>query len=182
MLTIYNTLTGKKEEFRPLQAKVVRMYVCGVTVYDYCHLGHARSALVFDVIRRYLAYRGFAVTLVKNFTDVDDKIIRRAQEQGKDWKEITSTYITAYHEDMRRIGVEPATVEPKATEHMAEIIGLVDTLIQKGMAYEVEGDVYFQVEKFPAYGMLSKRKLEDMQAGARVEVDERKRNPMDFAL
>jgi cysteinyl-tRNA synthetase len=158
------------------------MYVCGVTVYDYCHLGHARSALVFDVIRRYLAYRGLAVTFVKNFTDVDDKIIRRAQEQRKDWKELTSTYITPDHEDMRRIGVQPATVEPKATEHMAEIIALVGSLIEKGMAYEVEGDVYFQVEKFPAYGMLSKRKLEYMQSGARVEIDERKRSPMDFAL
>jgi cysteinyl-tRNA synthetase len=181
-LKIHNTLSGRKEVFEPIIRGTVRMYVCGVTVYDYCHLGHARSALVFDVIRRYLAYRGLAVTFVKNFTDVDDKIIRRAQEQGKDWEEITSTYITAYHEDMRRIGVEPATVEPKATEHMTEIIGLVGSLIEKGMAYEVEGDVYFQVEKFPAYGMLSKRRLEDMQAGARVEVDERKRNPMDFAL
>jgi cysteinyl-tRNA synthetase len=181
-LQIHNTLSGRKELFESIIRGTVRMYVCGVTVYDYCHVGHARSALVFDVIRRYLAYRGLAVTFVKNFTDVDDKIIRRAQEQGKDWKEITSTYITAYHEDMRRIGVEPATVEPRATEHMAEIIGLVRSLIEKGMAYEVEGDVYFQVEKFPAYGMLSKRKLEDMQAGARVEIDERKRNPMDFAL
>jgi cysteinyl-tRNA synthetase len=181
-LKIHNTLSGRKEVFASIIPGTVRMYVCGVTVYDYCHLGHARSALVFDVIRRYLAYRGLTVTFVKNFTDVDDKIIRRAQEQGKDWKEITSTYITAYHEDMRRIGVEPATVEPKATEHMAEIIGLVRALIEKGMAYKVEGDVYFQVEKFPAYGMLSKRKLEDMQAGARIEIDERKRNPMDFAL
>lgn len=179
---IYNTWSGRKESFEPLIPGAVRMYVCGVTVYDYCHLGHARSAVVFDMIRRYLAYRGVAVTFVKNFTDVDDKIIRRAQEQGKDWKEITSTYIKAYHEDMRRIGVEPATVEPKATEHMVEIIGLVRCLVDKGMAYQVEGDVYFQVEKFPEYGALSKRKIEDMQAGARVEIDERKRNPMDFAL
>jgi cysteinyl-tRNA synthetase len=181
-LTIHNTLSGRKELFEPLVPGTVRMYVCGVTVYDYCHLGHARSALVFEVIRRYLECHGLAVTFVKNFTDVDDKIIRRAQEQGKDWQDITSTYITAYHEDMRRIGVEPATVEPKATEHMGEIIQLVELLVKKGMAYQVEGDVYFQVETFPAYGRLSKRKLEDMQAGARVEVDERKRNPMDFAL
>jgi cysteinyl-tRNA synthetase len=181
-LTIHNTLSGRKESFEPLVPGTVRMYVCGVTVYDYCHLGHARSALVFEVIRRYLKYYGLAVTFVKNFTDVDDKIIRRAQEQGKGWQDITSTYITAYHEDMRRIGVEPATVEPKATEHMGEIIQLVELLVKKGMAYQVDGDVYFQVETFPAYGRLSKRKLEDMQAGARVEVDERKRNPMDFAL
>jgi cysteinyl-tRNA synthetase len=181
-LKIHNTLSGRKEPFEPLVPGTVRMYVCGVTVYDYCHLGHARSALVFEVIRRYLAYRDLAVTFVKNFTDVDDKIIRRAQEQGKDWQEITATYIAAYHEDMHRIGVEPATVEPKATEHMSEIIQLVERLVKKGMAYQVDGDVYFQVETFPAYGRLSKRKLEDMQAGARVEVDERKRNPMDFAL
>ena len=181
-LKIHNTLSGRKESFEPLVPGTARMYVCGVTVYDYCHLGHARSALVFEVIRRYLTHRGLAVTFVKNFTDVDDKIIRRAQEQRKDWQDITSTYITAYHEDMRRLGVEPATVEPKATEHMSEIIQLVALLVKKGMAYQVDGDVYFQVETFPAYGMLSKRKLEDMQAGARVEIDERKRNPMDFAL
>jgi cysteinyl-tRNA synthetase len=181
-LKIHNTLSGRKEPFEPLVPGTVRMYVCGVTVYDYCHLGHARSALVFEVIRRYLAYRDLAVTFVKNFTDVDDKIIRRAQEQGKDWQEITATYIAAYHEDMHRIGVEPATVEPKATEHMSEIIQLVERLVKKSMAYQVDGDVYFQVETFQAYGRLSKRKLEDMQAGARVEVDERKRNPMDFAL
>ena len=162
---IHNTMSGRKESFEPLVSGTVRMYVCGVTVYDYCHLGHARSALVFEVIRRYLVYRGFAVTFVKNFTDVDDKIIRRAQEQGKDWQQITSTYIRAYHEDMRRIGVEPPTVEPKATDHMDDIIQLVGLLIKNGMAYQVDGDVYFQVENFPAYGMLSKRKLEDLQAG-----------------
>lgn len=181
-LKVHNTLSGRKESFESLVPGTVRMYVCGVTVYDYCHLGHARSALVFDVIRRYLAYRDLVVTFVKNFTDVDDKIIRRAQEQGKDWREITSTYITAYYEDMRRIGVDPASIEPKATDHMGEIIQLVEVLIKKGIAYRVDGDVYFEVEKFPAYGRLSKRQLEDMQAGARVEIDERKRSPMDFAL
>lgn len=181
-LKIHNTLSGRKESFESLVPGTVRMYVCGVTVYDYCHLGHARNALVFDVIRRYLAYRDLVVTFVKNFTDVDDKIIRRAQEQGKDWREITSTYITAYYEDMRRIGVDPASIEPKATDHMGEIIQLVEVLIKKGIAYRVDGDVYFEVEKFPAYGRLSKRQLEDMQAGARVEIDERKRSPMDFAL
>jgi len=182
MLSIYNTLTGKKEPFHSLQPKTVRMYVCGVTVYDYCHIGHARSALVFDVIRRYLEFSGYQVEFVKNFTDVDDKIIKRANERGVSCDAITAEYIEAYYHDMGKLGVRRATNEPKATEHMAEIIELVSTLIQKGLAYQVAGDVYFQVDKYPAYGRLSKRKLEDLQAGARVEVDERKRHPMDFAL
>ncbi|MBM4123705.1 MAG: cysteine--tRNA ligase [Nitrospira sp.] len=182
MLRIHNTLTGRKDPFEPLVPGTVRMYVCGVTVYDDCHIGHARSALVFDVIRRHLEYSGFSVTFVKNFTDVDDKIIKRAHERGKPWQEITAEYIEAYYRDMGRLGIKPATVEPKATEHMAEIIGLVQELIRKDVAYQVNGDVYFQVERYGAYGRLSKRKMEDLQAGARVEVDERKRHPMDFAL
>jgi cysteinyl-tRNA synthetase len=182
MLSIYNTLTGKKEPFHSLQPKIVRMYVCGVTVYDYCHIGHARSALVFDVIRRYLEFSGYEVEFVKNFTDVDDKIIKRANERGVSCDVITSEFIEAYYQDMGKLGIRRATNEPKATEHMAEIIELVDTLIRKGLAYPVAGDVYFQVEKYQAYGRLSKRKLEDLQAGARVDVDERKRHPMDFAL
>ncbi len=182
MLKIYNTLTGGKEVFKPHKAGTVRMYVCGVTVYDECHLGHARSALVFETIRRYLKHRGFKVMFVKNFTDVDDKIINRAKELGIPWQEVTIRYIKAYYRDMKRLGIARATKEPKATTHMAEIITLVRALLKKGVAYQVNGDVYFQVEKFPAYGKLSKRKLEDMQAGARVEVDERKRHPMDFAL
>ena len=182
MLKIYNTLTGQKEPFKPLVRRKVRMYICGVTVYDECHLGHARSALVFDVIRRYLEFSGFLVTFVKNFTDVDDKIINRAKELGMPWQEVTKKYIKAYYRDMKRLGIKRATKEPKATTHMAEIIKLVQSLLRKGVAYRVNGDVNFQVEKFPAYGKLSKRKLGDMQAGARVEVDERKRHPMDFAL
>jgi len=182
MLSIYNTLTGKKEPFQSLQPKIVKMYVCGVTVYDYCHIGHARSALVFDVIRRHLEFSGYQVDFVKNFTDVDDKIIKRANERGVSCDAITAEYIEAYYQDMGRLGIRRATNEPKATEHMAEIIKLVNTLIQKGFAYEVTGDVYFQVEKYRDYGRLSKRKLEDLQAGARVEVDARKRHPMDFAL
>ncbi|HEV8242477.1 MAG TPA: cysteine--tRNA ligase [Nitrospirales bacterium] len=182
MLKVFNTLTGRKDVFEPLVPGQVRMYVCGVTVYDDCHLGHARSAVVFDVIRRYLEYRGFNVTFVKNFTDVDDKIINRAQQLGIPWQAVTNRYIEAYCRDMKRLGVRSATVEPKATEHMEDIIRLVRALIEKGVAYRVSGDVYFEVQKFPAYGGLSKRKLDDMQAGARVEVDERKRNPMDFAL
>ncbi|MGH7183187.1 MAG: cysteine--tRNA ligase [Nitrospiraceae bacterium] len=182
MLSIYNTLTGKKEPFLPLRPKTVQMYVCGVTVYDYCHIGHARSALVFDVIRRYLEFSGYQVEFVKNFTDVDDKIIKRANEQGVSCEAITAMFITAYYADMDKLGIKRATKEPKATEHMAEIVELVSRLIQKGLAYEVAGDVYFQVDKYPAYGRLSKRNLEDLQAGARVEVNERKRHPMDFAL
>jgi len=182
MLTIYNTLTGRKEPFQSLVPKTVRMYVCGVTVYDYCHLGHARSALVFDMIRRYLEYAGYTVEFVKNFTDVDDKIIKRANEEGVSCEAITTKYIDAYYEDMGRLGIRPAWKEPKATEHMTDIIALIDKLMKKGIAYQVDGDVYFQVERYPDYGRLSKRKLEDLQAGARVEVDERKRHPMDFAL
>ena len=182
MLKIFNTMTGRKDQFEPLVPGQVRMYVCGVTVYDDSHLGHARSAVVFDVIRRYLQYRGFIVTFVKNFTDVDDKIINRARELSLPWQAVTARYIDAYYRDMGRLGVRPATLEPKATEHMEEIIRLIRTLVEKGVAYRVNGDVYFEVQKYPAYGRLSKRKLDELQAGARVEVDERKRNPMDFAL
>ena len=182
MLKIFNTMTGRKEPFEPLTPGHVKMYVCGVTVYFDSHIGHGRSALVFDVIRRYLEFSGFSVTFVKNFTDVDDKIIKKAKDGNESWQAVTSRYIEAYERDMGRLGIKPATVEPKATEHMAEIIELVKTLLSKDVAYQVNGDVYFQVEKYPAYGRLSKRKLDDMQAGARVEVDERKRHPMDFAL
>ena len=182
MLSLYNTLTGKKEPFQPLEPTIVRMYVCGVTVYDYCHIGHARSALVFDVIRRYLELSGYQVEFVKNFTDVDDKIIKRANERGVSCDVITAEFIDAYYEDMGKLRIRRATNEPKATEHMAEIIELVGTLIQKGLAYSAAGDVYFQVEKYRDYGRLSKRKLDELQAGARVEVDQRKRHPMDFAL
>ena len=182
MLKLFNTLTGRQEVFEPIEPNKVRMYVCGVTVYDYCHIGHARSALVFDVLRRYLESCGYNVTFVKNFTDVDDKIIKRANEQGVSCDAITTKYIQAYHEDMGKLGIRVATEEPKATEHIADIIQLTERLIAKGLAYAVEGDVYFEVVKYREYGRLSKRRLEDLQAGARVDVDERKRHPMDFAL
>jgi cysteinyl-tRNA synthetase len=182
MLSIYNTLTGKKEPFHPLQPKIVRMYVCGVTVYDYSHMGHARSALVFDVIRRYLESTGYQVECVKNFTDVDDKIIKRANEKGVSCETLTAKYIQAYYEDMERLGIRQASIEPKATAHMIDIVRLTETLVKKGLAYQVDGDVYFEVAKYPEYGRLSKRQVDDMQAGARVDVDERKRSPMDFAL
>jgi cysteinyl-tRNA synthetase len=182
MLKISNTLSGQKEPWSPMRDKEVRLYVCGVTVYDHCHLGHARSAIVFDVIRNYLEYKGFSVCYVKNFTDVDDKIIRRAQQEGKDWKEIAEKYIASYEEDMTRLGVRPPTAAPKATEYIPEMIQMIETLISKGIAYPVDGDVYYEVSKFPPYGKLSKQKLDEMIAGARVEVDERKKSPLDFAL
>jgi cysteinyl-tRNA synthetase len=181
-LRVYNTMTQKKEEFQPLQQGRIGMYACGVTVYDLCHIGHARSAVVFDCIYRYLQYKGYQVTYVRNFTDVDDKIINRAQQEGVSAEEIAARYIQEFYADMGALGMLPPTIEPKATEHIAEMIALVQRLIEKGHAYEVAGDVYYAVESFPAYGKLSKRTLDEMQAGARVEVDERKRNPLDFAL
>ena len=181
-LRVYNTMTKKKEEFTPLHKGRVGMYACGVTVYDLCHIGHARSAVVFDVIYRYLRYKGYEVTYVRNFTDVDDKIINRAQQEGVSTEEIAARYIKEFYTDMGTLGMLPPTIEPKATEHIPEMIALVQRLIGKGHAYEVEGDVYYAVESFKEYGKLSKRSLDEMQAGARVEVDERKKNPLDFAL
>lgn len=181
-LYIYNTLHRKKEPFEPLEPGRVTMYVCGPTVYDSCHIGHARSVVVFDVIRRYLEAKGFEVTYVRNFTDVDDKIIRRANETGQDWKAIAEKYIVEFHEDMDALYVRRATVEPKATEHIDDIIHIIEKLISNGHAYEIDGDVYFAVDSFDEYGKLSGRKLEDMEAGARIDVDVRKHNPFDFAL
>lgn len=180
---IYNTLTGKKELLKPQKSGQVRMYVCGVTVYDLCHLGHARSAIVFDMIRRYLRdIRRYKIRYVRNFTDVDDKIIQQANREGKPWTEIVERYLAAYEEDMKRLGVEKPDGEPKATEHILDMIRLIQRLIKKGFAYIVDGDVYYHVRKFKGYGKLSKRKSDELLAGARVEVDERKKNPLDFAL
>jgi cysteinyl-tRNA synthetase len=181
-IRVYNTMTGKKEEFIPLQEKKVGMYVCGVTVYDLCHIGHARSAIVFDSIYRYFRYRGYDVTFVRNFTDIDDKIIKKANEEGVDCKTIAEKYIGEFNIDMGRLGLEKPSVEPKATEHIPEMLQLISTLIQKGFAYQGGSDIFFSVEKFNNYGKLSKRNLEDMQAGARVDIDEKKENPLDFAL
>jgi len=181
-IRIHNTLSGRKEDFIPLQEKKVGMYVCGVTVYDLCHIGHARSAIVFDTIYRYFRYRGYEVTFVRNFTDIDDKIIRRANEGGVDCKTIAEKYIGEFNIDMGRLGLEKPSVEPRATEHIPEMIQLISALMQKGFAYPGGGDVFFSVGKFKNYGKLSKRDLEEMQAGARVEIDENKENPLDFAL
>ncbi len=181
-MKLYNTLTGKKEEFIPVEPGRVKMYACGVTVYDHCHIGHARSAIVFDVIRRYLKYKGFAITYIRNFTDIDDKIINKAQEEGIPWHEVARKYTDSYYHDMDRLGVGRADVEPKATEHISEIIAIVKGLIEKGYAYEIQGDVYFDVGRFSEYGKLSKRDVDEMVAGARVAVDQKKRNPIDFSL
>jgi len=181
-LRIFNSLTRRKEEFTPLTPGEARMYVCGVTVYDISHIGHARSALVFDVIRRYLRVKGYRVQFVKNFTDVDDKIINRAAQEGVSSQEISERYIAEYRADMASLGVLPGDVEPKATEHIPQMIALIQRLIAKGLAYVVHGDVYFEVRRFPTYGRLSGKNLEDLLAGARVEVDDRKRDPRDFAL
>ena len=181
-LQIHNTLSGRKEPFVPIKAGEVRMYVCGVTVYDSCHVGHARSLLTFDVIYRYLCFLGYQVAFVRNFTDLDDKIIQRAKEQGTTSEAIATRYIREFSQDSAALGLLPPTHEPKATEHIPEIISLIRRLEEKGMAYRIDGDVFFPVERFPGYGKLSRRKIEELEAGARVEVDERKRSPMDFAL
>ena len=181
-IRIFNTLTKKKEFFETVEPGKVRMYVCGPTVYDSSHMGHARSVVVFDVIVRFLRSQGYEVTYVRNFTDIDDKIINRANELGIDCKELAEKYINEFYEDMDALNVQRATLEPRATEHISDIIQVVQKLIQKKTAYPLDGDVYFSVESFKDYGKLSGRKLEDMEAGARVAVDERKRNPFDFAL
>ncbi|MFZ5907531.1 MAG: cysteine--tRNA ligase [Nitrospirota bacterium] len=181
-MKIHNTLTGQKEVFAPLVPGRVSMYACGVTVYDYCHIGHARSAIVFDVIRRYLHYKGYQVVYVRNFTDIDDKIISRAREEGVAWDVIAQKYTEAYYEDMDMLGVGRADVEPKATEHIKEMIEIIQGLIGKGIAYVSDGSVYFAVEKFPSYGKLSKRDMNELLAGARVDIDKNKKNPLDFAL
>jgi len=181
-LQVYNTLTKNKEELIPLEPGKIKFYVCGVTVYDHCHIGHARSSIVFDVIYRYLMHRGYEVTYVRNFTDVDDKIIRRANEEGTDYSTIANRYIAAFHEDMDALDVLRPTVEPLATENIEEMIEIIKILEEKGVAYQAGTDVYFGVERFSGYGKLSGRVLEDMVAGARVEVDANKRNPLDFVL
>jgi len=182
MIRISNTMTRTKEEFVPLTPGEVRMYVCGVTVYDNSHIGHARSAMVFDVIRRYLTFRGYRVTFVKNYTDVDDRIIKRANDSGVTAREFAERFITAEREDMASLGVLAPDIDPRATEHVPEMIELIGCLVAGGHAYPVDGDVYFAISSFAPYGQLSGKNLDDLLAGARVEVDERKRDPRDFAL
>ncbi len=181
-IKVFNTINGKKEDLIPINEGEIKMYVCGVTVYDMCHIGHARAYIAFDVILRYLRHKGFKVTYVRNFTDVDDKIIKRANELGVKTDEITERYINEFYKDMEALNVNKADIEPRVTEHINDIINLIQKIIENGYAYVSGKDVYFSVESFPGYGKLSGRRLEDMKAGARVEVNEQKRHPMDFAL
>ncbi|WP_457601452.1 cysteine--tRNA ligase [Hydrogenivirga sp.] len=181
-LKIHNTLTGRTEEFVPINPPKVLIYTCGVTVYDDSHVGHGRSLIVFDTFRRFLEHLGYDVRFVRNFTDVDDKIINRAKEECTDFMTVANRYIASYYRDMEAIRVKPADVEPRVTEHMQEIIEVIRKLIDRGLAYESDGDVYFSVRSFKDYGKLSKRSPEEMEAGARVEPSEKKRDPLDFAL
>lgn len=181
-IQIYNTLSGRKQQLQPIEPGHVRLYVCGITSYDYCHIGHARSALAFDMIVRYLRYRGLKVTYVRNFTDIDDKIITRAAEQNTSTEELANRFIDEFYVDMDRLGIDRPDLEPKATEHIGEMIDLIAELIKKDMAYQAGGDVYYAVNSFPEYGKLAHRNLEDMQAGARISINEQKKNPMDFVL
>ena len=183
MLQIHNSLTGRKEVFTPIVPGEVRMYVCGMTVYDYCHLGHARMLIAFDVVRRHLAASGYRVTFVRNITDIDDKIIARANENGEPMAALTERYIRAYHEDCEALGVLRADLEPRATEYLPQIVAMIGTLVDKGHAYAADnGDVYYSVSSFAPYGQLSGKRLADLRAGARIEVDESKRDPLDFVL
>ena len=183
MLQIYNSLTNKKETFKPLVDGEVKLYVCGMTVYDYCHLGHARVLVAFDVVYRFLQARGYNVNYVRNITDIDDKIIARANERGEDFLALTTRFIDAMHEDEKALGVLSPTHEPKATDNIPQIIAMIETLIEKGNAYQGgNGDVYFDVSSFPEYGKLSGRKVEDLRAGERVAVDNAKKDPLDFVL
>ena len=181
-LKVYNSKTRNKQEFKPLEPGKVSMYVCGVTVYDDPHVGHARCYVAFDAIVRHLRARGYEVTYARNFTDVDDKIIKRAAETGASCEDLAQRYIDSFSADMEALGVLPADLEPRATQHIPEIVGTVQKLIDKGHAYAVDGDVYFAVRSFAGYGQLSGRDVDDMRSGARVQVDERKKDPLDFAL
>jgi cysteinyl-tRNA synthetase len=183
MLKIHNSLTGEKEVFKPLRANEVRMYVCGMTNYDYIHVGHARMLTVFDLIQRYLRSLGYAVTYVRNVTDIDDKIIERAAANGENWADLARRFTAAMHEDCATLGLQPPDLEPRATEYIAPIIAMPQTLIDKGYAYVAgNGDVMYSVRKFEGYGRLSGKKIDDLRAGSRVQVDDAKLDPLDFVL
>ena len=181
-MRIYNTMTRKKEEFKPLKEGEVSMYVCGPTVYNYFHIGNGRTFIIFDTVRRYLEYRGYKVKFVQNFTDIDDKMIKKSNEEGITVKELGDRFIDEYYKDADALNLERATVNPRATEFIGEIVNFVEELVNKGYAYNVDGDVYFRTKKFKDYGKLSGQNLEDLQAGARIDIDERKEDPMDFAI
>lgn len=181
-MQLYNTLTQKKEEFVPIEKNKVKMYSCGPTVYNYFHIGNARPFIVFDVLRRYFEYRGYDVTFVQNFTDIDDKMIRRANEEHTTVAELADRFIAEYFKDSKALGIHEATYHPRATQNIGAIIALIKSLEEKGFTYTVDGDVYFDVKKFADYGKLSHQPLENLEAGARIEVGEKKKNPMDFAV
>ena len=181
-MKLFNTLTRKKEDFKPLEEGKVKMYSCGPTVYNYFHIGNARPFIMFDVLRRYLEYKGMDVTFVQNFTDIDDKVIKKANEEGTTYDVIADRYIKEYFVDAQGLGIKKASVHPKATENIDEILDIVKTLVEKGHAYEANGDVYFRVHSFEPYGKLSHQPLEELEAGARISVGEQKEDPMDFAL
>lgn len=181
-IKVYNTLTRKKEIFKPIEEGKLKMYVCGPTVYNYIHIGNARPAIVFDMVRRYFEYRGYDVNYVSNFTDVDDKLIKAAKELGEDVPTIAERFIKAYFEDVGALGVRSADAHPRVTETMIEIIEFINGLVDKGFAYEVNGDVYFSTRKFKGYGKLSQQSIDDLQSGARIEVEQQKLDPLDFAL
>ena len=181
-LRIYNSLTNQVDEFVPIEDGKVSMYNCGPTVYDYFHIGNARTFLMADIIRRYLEYKGYQVKFVQNFTDIDDKIINRANEEGVSTSQLSNRYIEAYFEDSGKLGIRPADVHPKATDHIPEMIQLIERMVDKGIAYEVDGDIYYRIHKFLDYGKLSNRKPEDLLSGARVDINKRKENPRDFDL
>jgi len=181
-MRIYNTLNRQKEEFIPIIPGKVKMYVCGPTVYNFFHIGNGRTFIVFDTIRRYLEYRGYKVTFIQNFTDIDDKMINKANDEGVTVKELGDKYIKEYYQDADALQIERATVNPRATEYIEDIIEFIQELIEAGFAYEVDGDVYYSTKKFEGYGKLAGQNLEDLQAGARISVDERKKDPMDFAV
>lgn len=181
-IRLYNSLTQKKETLVPIKKGKVGMYVCGITAYDSCHLGHARAAIAFDIVYRYLQWKGLSVTYIRNFTDIDDKIIKRSHETKIPWKELTERYIKEYGEDMVLLGAAPPAQEPKATEHIPQMIEAIQKLIQKGRAYAVNGDVYYKVRQFSGYGKLSHKNIEELQSGARIEISEIKKDPLDFAL
>ena len=183
MLKIHNSLTGEKEEFKPLRSNEVRMYVCGMTNYDYIHVGHARMLVAFDLVQRYLRALGYKVTYVRNVTDIDDKIIERAAANGENWADLARRFTVAMHEDCARLGLQNPDLEPRATEFIGPIIAMIETLIEKGFAYAADnGDVMYAVRKFPNYGRLSRKKIDDLRAGSRVQVDESKHDPLDFVM
>lgn len=181
-MKIYNTMTKKKEEFVPIKPNEVSMYVCGPTVYNYFHIGNARTFIVFDTVRRYLEYRGYTVKYIQNFTDIDDKMIKRSNEENTTVKELGDRFISEYYQDADKLNIKRATTNPRATEYINEIISFVKDLIDEGYAYEVDGDVYFETKKFEGYGKLSGQNIDDLLSGARINVDERKKDPMDFAI